>query len=69
MAKHIQKCDRCKKIAPNFMPVKLGEPHYSVKMLICKECWGSWANLLDKQASERSDFLLKRNKYAERATE
>jgi hypothetical protein len=58
-------CDRCKKDTDSRMPVKLGEPlSASVKLLICGECWESWATLLDRQESERSDFLLNRGCWA-----
>ena len=59
----LQPCDRCKKETDHRMPVQVGEkPHHS-KMLLCKECWLPWASLLGKQASERDDYLLKRNEF------
>ena len=63
-----ENCDRCKALADHRMPVKIGEPHGSIKLLICSKCWNEWATLLDKQESERTDLILERNEYKKEIT-
>jgi hypothetical protein len=52
-------CDRCKQFSNVSFPVRIGEQPYTAKVNICRKCWMAWATLMDRQESERSDFILK----------